>query len=134
MNLYAYFLMNFGKMPNLSCMCIIKFWYQLSCFWYFWDNNTYMYFIVLDVHKTWNVNSDANLIKISTDYFWNYNLTFFDLVCRIFMYLLKIWTRCLISDPELNFDMNWPTFDIFDIAWPTFFCLLCTDLKFGPGV
>jgi hypothetical protein len=37
------------------------------------------------------------------------------------MYLLEIWTRGLISDPELNFDMNWPTFDIFDIALPTFF-------------
>jgi hypothetical protein len=36
------------------------------------------------------------------------------------MYLLDIWTRGLISDPELNFDMNWPTFDIFDIGLLSF--------------
>jgi hypothetical protein len=32
------------------------------------------------------------------------------------LYLLEIWKRGLISDPQLNFDINWSSFDIFDIA------------------
>jgi hypothetical protein len=47
-------------------------------------------------------------------------MIFFDLVTRFFMNLLEIWTRCLVSDPELNFDINWPT---FDIAYSVFYLL-----------
>jgi hypothetical protein len=56
----------------------------------------------------------------------------FDLVSCFLMNRLEILTRGVISDPELNFDINWPTFDNFDIAWPTLFLL--NDLKSGPGV
>ena len=63
--------------------CRNEFWYQLTYFWYFW-----------------------------------YNLTF---ILVFLTYRLEIWTRGVISDAELNFDINWPTFHIFYNVWPIVF-------------
>jgi hypothetical protein len=97
----------------------------LSCFWCTKSQRLVIW--------TKNVISDANWIKISTDYFWNYHLILFDLLCRFLMYLLEFgqWVKILI----LNWVLIWTgLLLIYLMSLYLLFCLLCTDLKFGPGV